>query len=568
MLSLPLPLLAAEDDEHQIEKLAASGLPAYALHRLEQAQPEYYQNFEAWMRWERLRIGIHKRHGNWATVLERLRNLPRGLPTDFRLWAASQQVDSFIQLGRSEDAEALLATLVWNRGAIPIDESLSGYRRQIIVLHLASGRIEDALGASRRYRQDYTDNSPAWRLLHARVLLSSGQAAAALGRLADTKGRVAEALRLISGISGEEPVDTAYERAAKLAPQLQPQLRRWFWSALVAVAGERRVTRLHLRSLEAMTALLPWAKEQNRMLLSAYVGYAEELAAKAGLSATDVNPLMQYAAEQVSRDPLAARALYAHLSRRATAPELRDQAQQNWGELLAGIHAGALLRHIYPVGEALPVAIYPVLVDTLLTAGDLEAVAEIFTDWKRPAVGLALHPWQLAWARFSLHAGKVDGGLALLTLLLEQAQAPELSDHLVGEALSFAEQAPEAGRAFVRALLVRRGQSEITPELWFRIGVFFVASGDDAAAVTAFLPIVAQGSGVAGIRLVKRHLAAALGRMGVWADAERIYRGLLRVEDDPLLRVQLEQALFDLQAGALAKDGLILQNTGRVGAIK
>ncbi len=544
MFAMPLSVLAVEDDFRQIEELAASGIPAFALRRLEQVQPEYYRDFESWMRWERLRIGIYRRQDHWAAMLERLQKLPHGLPADFRLWAAIQQIEGYSQLGRNEDAQILLGALLWDRDIIPNDEHLRLFRRHIIALHLASGRLEDARSASRRYRLDYTDDSPAWHLLLARVLLSSGQMEAALAGLAGLDGAAAKALGLIAEINADSSAQATYDRAAKLALQLLPQLRRWFWQEVVAVAGERQAIRLQLLSLEALTALqlLP-PKEPSQGLLSAYAGYAEALALAAELSPADAVSLMQYAGERRSHDPLAARALYAHLSVSSTEPGLRHQAHQQLAGLLAGIHAGILLRHLYPINDALPTVVYPALVGHLLDARDLSAVARIFSRWRQPAKGVALYSWQIAWAHFSLHAGKLEDGLALLTRLLEQPPAAPLPERLIGEALDFAGRVPDAGRAFVQAVLMRRGKSEVSPELWFRIGVFFAKIGDDDAAVTAFLPAMVSG---ADSRLARRSLAAALGRLGVRADAEQIYRTLLKEEPDPLSRVVLEQALFEL----------------------
>ncbi len=548
-VGVPLPALAVVDEYRQVEELAANGVPAFALRRLDQEQPEYYRDFQSWMRWERLRIGIYGRQGDWQAMLTRLQHLPRGLPSDFRLWGAMQQVQGYGQLGRNEEAQALLTDLIWGRGAVPDSETLRQLRHQMIALYLAVGRVRDALGAVGRYRLDYADDSLAWRLLYARVLLSSGQVEAALVGLSDISDPVAQALRLIADIREGESGESRYDQAVTLAPQLNRQTRHWFWWALATVASERQATRLQLLAFEALTALQPAPGARKQALLSAYASYAEVIAREAGLSLSDAVPLMQPAARQVIQDPLAARALYAYLSRDVTEPALRNAAHQKLAELLSRLHEGALLRHLYPANETLPEAIYPALVDSLLAAGELEEVARVFTVWKRPADDEPLYQWQLAWARFSLHADKLDDGLALLTQLLADARAPSLPDGVVAEALRFGERVPETGHVFVRALLARQEASEITPGLWYRIGVFFGAAGDDVAAVPAFLRVIASSADTAGARSARRKLAAALGRLGARADARRIYHWLLQHEDDPLVRVELENALHGLEFG-------------------
>ncbi|MGH8363182.1 MAG: hypothetical protein ACRESQ_07515, partial [Gammaproteobacteria bacterium] len=167
----PAPNLNAAPSLQDISNFASAGAPNLALQFIDRDQPDFANDPEGWMAWERERIYLYQFTRNWQAVIARAAKLPANLGADFRGWEQARAADAWLQLGKGKEARGILRQLIWNPRTPLDDATLSQLRQLLVRSYLVDQDLADAQTAVIRYRQDYPKDAGDWPLLEARLFL-------------------------------------------------------------------------------------------------------------------------------------------------------------------------------------------------------------------------------------------------------------------------------------------------------------------------------------------------------------------------------------------------------------
>ena len=480
------PVVDGPDALSAARRLLAAGVPSLALLRIERSQQA---GSPRWADWEALRLWALAGLGRWHDIAGRAEALPAsstltapflraawlaGADAALRLAEAAVPV---VEVAAASDkaappaadarvaaarARALAARVIWS--ATPPADEVRRAQRVVIDSLFDGGDSASAYRSMLRYRQDQPSLEPAVSARFVALMASHGMTAEALSLLPllpDThvvRIAVQARLGLLPPPTVAARARTALRRPAG-AGSSTGSVREWQLlrsafqpaiDALVVVGAAERAL-----DSDPMAASAP---EAARALWRDYLAAAPALANREQLLVGDAYGWSDTAARIAGRDPLAARVLFAHLSRQAPEPELRASARlQLAGLLREGGLEGAAVR-LFLDREALDPSLHAHDLRRLLgeaaTARRLHALAADFRRGLEPRPGEDADDFRLAGADVQARAGRLDDALqAVVPIFLAPRKAaprPALVARVHALADLFADAGDAAGAALIR----------------------------------------------------------------------------------------------------------------------
>ena len=569
LLAPAAALSATPPTLEELSNLARGGAPGLALKLMAAGQPALEEDAAGWMAWERERLYLLLANGREREAVERIGELPEGLPEHFHLWAATQRAAALLDLGESKDARQRLRRLIWSTGEAPSVEAMSTWRRLVIRSYLVEGRVDDAHAAMLRYQQDYGDGGEEWLRLRARVLIRAERFNDALELLEADEGDEGRLLHLLAGLRlGQEDPEAVRRVAARMADarKTAPELRS-LARLLAAEAAERGGDgERAIRALEAVfgQSLLEsaqgelFALEVERL----WRGY-EELGGRLGnegqLLIGQDEAWFKEARKAVKRRPTQAAALFTLLAFNARDPARGEAAHRELVRLIGEEEAGRrLVRRLYleaeryPGLEAVPETVRFSLLDHALTDGDIPLASKLMASLPRPPEGSDETEWSLRRARVLILGGQDEAGIAVLEGLLEGEEplAVERIDRLLQVLfdLQSVGRHAEASGLFGR-ILERGADQRQAREIYYWLADSTKALGDHAEAARLYLKSAGLFDPYALDQWAQsaRYAAAeALAEAGLADDARVLYKRLLAATKDPAREAVLRHKLQEL----------------------
>ncbi|WJW74774.1 hypothetical protein QVG61_09705 [Thiohalobacter sp. IOR34] len=569
----PIVASSAADAELQaLGMLASAGAPQLVLARMDAVQPAFAEDPVSWMRWERMRIGLLESRRDWAALVARVAAAPADLAPDFLRWLRGRQAAALLESGQPAAARQVLRRLLWSAGDAG-RETRRGWRRLVIRSYLLDDRLADARVAVLRYRQDFGEEDPEWRLLSGEVLLRSGRPEEAHAVLAGLERPAARPLRLLAALrSGRLDADQVLARARRALEDtglaVPVQARLWDLIAQALERQQRPVARIE--ALERALALAAPGQAADglfqvdaELLWQAYLEAGRRIGNREQLLVGRDQDWYFAATEALEKQPLRARLLFAVLGETASDPHRRELAHDYLAAQLEALPGGRrLLRALYldggryPRPEAIPRLVRYRLVDGLLADGEVNAAAGLMRTIPEPPPGQDRFDWQLRRARVSVLAGELDEGSRLLAGLLEAETPPagEALDRLLQVVFDL-----QRLKAHRRALgLLRRIAALPLPlrnrrELLFWMAESEQALGRHAAAARLYLASAATPDPHAmdpWAQTARYHAARELAAAGFVEDAAGQLQGLLNATRDAARQRVLRHELRRLRQRA------------------
>jgi len=554
----------------EIEALVAAGTPRLALTVIDADQPPPGRDPSDWMAWENARLTLLRDLNEWAALEARVSTHPTNLPREFTDRSRTLQAEATLARGDGSTARAHLRSLIW-QGGNDAAEALPHWRDLMIRSYLADGLTEDAHLAMLRYRQDHGSDDPALRELGVRILLRAGRPDAALAALGDADDPTSDALRLLALLrSGQLPASEIRRdaekqaRAAEHGKETRAATHYWAVAAEAAAAAEETGARV-----AALEAGLP-AQEQPpgeslfaltpEDLWAAYRTHGEVLGNRAQLLVGQDAAWFELATGRATKDPLAARALFATLARIARDSALRQASHVAFAASLADAPRGVLLlKRLYLDSDpGLPVDNVPSqlrqrLADEALAAGDVATGARLLTGLDGPPPGADAFTWRLQRGVVLVRVGDPKrGGAELVQLVTTQPERSAAELAVLLPAISTLQEAGgHAPAAEVLALLLHAPQDDSGQHRALLLALADSQRALDHPAIAAryylrgaFLPGTKPGD-TRG-REARRLASVALVDAGYTTDARNLLQELI-VEAKGTERKALKQELQRLQ---------------------
>ncbi len=561
----PAPNLNAAPSLQDISNFASAGAPNLALQFIDRDQPDFANDPEGWMAWERERIYLYQFTRNWQAVIARAAKLPANLGADFRGWEQARAADAWLQLGKGKEARGILRQLIWNPRTPLDDATLSQLRQLLVRSYLVDQDLADAQTAVIRYRQDYPKDAGDWPLLEARLFLRTDQAQAALDTLRDSHGTDAEMLTLLAALRADvESPAKVTQQAEKLANNAKlpvaQRVHAWYVIAQAALASNDPVA--HIQALQTGLGLQPGLLDKDAvfgitpgMLWDAYLNYGEELGNQLQLVVGDNQSWFLAASNRYDSKPVRACALFTVVAFNAHTAQQQAVAHWQFASLIQKQkNGGVVLRHLYldsgrfPAIAAIPPEVRYLLVNDVLAMPDIPLASKLMQGLDRPPPNTDPAAWQLQRAHVFILGGEPDAGIAALKQLFASGEAVDPGDVLP---VLFDLQTIGRNRAaipFFQALLQDQLTSDQQRQLLFWIADSYKGLGDYAQAAELYLRSATLTDPYAMDNWAKsaRYQAAQmLAKAGYIDDARNVYQGLLNATSDPGQQALLRH---DLQA--------------------
>lgn len=411
----------------EVDLMIRAGAPGLAQRLVDESQPPSVEH-PAWMHWERKRWQVLQLRRRWGEALARWRELPAGLGAQQKLELRTWRAEAALQNGDGEAARRQLRELIWANGEGAVEDGeavdaaahLAGWRRAVIRAYLSEGKFADARTAARRFHLEYRPDDTAWSLLAGRALLAADEAEEAVAHLAALQSAEARAMLLLGRLrSAAYTPEEVAAQAGSLREGLAARsaLRRDLWLVTAEAAAVQNNFAARVEALEM--ALLVDAPPESLPLVAG--GAAELLDAYSELAVPDANalylvdgdyaPWLDAALLLRKTSPTGARAMFAHVIRRAGQEQLRRTAHTHFlFSLLAAGRAG-LAFVLYGEGEGLggagdiPLVARYELAEKATAAGDPKRAAVLLRGLVTPPPEVAALDWNLRRAQIGVYGG-------------------------------------------------------------------------------------------------------------------------------------------------------------------
>ena len=541
-----------------LQRAGALGLAERVL--IEQRPP--LDETDQWIEWERRLWRIYQEQRQWPRLAERVTLLPDSLPATFLLEARGIGVEALMQQREYPEARSRLRKLLLADGATAALRA--DWRRKVFTTYLWADDLVDADVAMLQYQNEYYPDDHAWNLLRARVLVRSGDPAAAVSQIASVTTPEGSLVGLYGRLyNGSLTPNEVIDRALKIDTRSLDDALIRERHVLVAEAARRsgtwpdRVRALELAlSVSPTTVHRPLEDVDNRDLVEAYMTLAERLANAGNLLVGDFEGWLRYVEDNLAESAVGARAMYAYIGRSAGLPELANDA---FSRLAASLRQSKLESVIFELfGENRPLGGYEMLrgpvgyllSEEALEAGDIRRAAALSASIVQPPSGVSYFDWRLRQARMSVYAGNIDEGVETLRSLTGalDALSEEETDRLLQVIfdLQALDRHDEALPLLERVLVLNQASNR-QREILFWIAESLEGSGTPEQAALYFLRSSTMAGGNAMWEQSAQYRAAgALQEAGLIDDARAIYRQLLSATRDPGRREQLTRKLQDL----------------------
>ncbi|WP_139181394.1 tetratricopeptide repeat protein [Thiohalomonas denitrificans] len=547
-------------------RLARAGAPQLALSVLDRSQPNVADDPEAWSVWQRKRAAILRRQGAWEELAAELKVIPDGVPPAYSNWAATERVQALLHAGEAVAARQELAERIWQRAGGA--EELRRWRQLVIRSYIVEGRPDDAYIAMLRHRQEYRDGGTEDALLRARVLLGAGRPADAAAELTGTDDSAGQALLALARLrSGAEPGQIAAEAARRVDSGEQDEARLYWRGVAIEAAAADNDSAALIQGLEPLvaqgrdgSALRGLVRVDSDRLWEAYLDYARQVGNREQLLMGDDAAWQRLAATDSRKFPIRARSIYVLLSLEARSGAVREHALERLAENITSLPSGdqvlhALYRQSDRFGTAveIPATIRRILADRAVARSDLAEAAKLMKGLRPPATEKGKAMWELRRAKIFLLGGEYQRGEAVLTEMAGRAAGLEtvLLDRFVQVIFDLQTLGRhDAAYDLFQTLYTKTTHPRLQRELLYWMADSRKAQGNLRVAARLYL----QSAILPGVesmdpwaQTARYEAAKALSESGLFADAEVIYRQLLKVTESSQRRAVLARELEQLR---------------------
>ena len=568
-------------DPLEVRALMKSGAITLALQQLDQSQPPFEKDPQAWVDWERQRVEIYRDAHEWKQLIQRLQKRPEGLDEEFNRWALQQMAEAYLATNDSNGAIRILRELIWQHarqvtgqdaGQV-LDIALSSWRRLLIQAYLQADLVQDAEIAMLRFQQDYMPEDLDWKLLRARVLLRTDHADEAQALLAKERSSRAFALYYLAQLRGvKTKPEVIYVRAAGLAVKkkvpddVQGQL--WAVAAQAAILSSNYPDAIHAFSqalIRESTVEHQDPQEASLYSLSGnslwkvYQDYGRMLGNKQQLLVGNDQEWFIAASNSVGKKPLQARAMFAALAEDTHSERTRRLAHEQFANLIMkNKHGLALIRSLYLEDKKLSLLAYLPetlrnrLVDDALARSDVALASRIISMESEAPEGVDALFWKMRRARILIMAGQIDEGIQALKALIKDTPGfpREQMDRLMQVLFDLQTVGRhEAAVELFKSLPMQGQDTQMHREVLYWIADSLQAQKKYQEAALYYLRSASYLNPDAEdpwAQTARYHAADAMVEAGLFQDATHIYQKLLLVTRDPSRRTVLKNKLQQL----------------------
>jgi tetratricopeptide (TPR) repeat protein len=281
--------------------------------------------------------------------------------------------------------------------------------------------------------------------LRAEILLASRRYDEAISTLTTVKTDEARVLTILARLRQNHKLgkkDRSKLRWLGSQVDLPRRVHYLAWSAQAELAQMEGKLPAAILALERALVLqpehiaVPFVVTDARRLWQLYDQLAEQLGNRHRLLQGDDRAWLKLAKQSLKKEPLQARALYAHLARQASHPANRALAHDRLiAQLLLLPQGEDLLERVYQplfreeVIDELPLKIRYFFADRALGRGDLETASHYLASLDQAPQGEDNVDWNLRRARILIMAGKVEAGVEVLKAQLH-GKTPLRGKHL------------------------------------------------------------------------------------------------------------------------------------------
>lgn len=556
----------------EVQRISHSGAVSLALRVIELEQDAQRDKPDIWMQWEQERVRLNVQKREWRKVAKRLESIPKFASADFIQWARMQRAEALIALGEGELARTELRSLIWSvQDSAETESVMNQWRRLVIQSYLTDGLAEDAQTAALRYRQEYGEQQQDL-LLRARIAILNNQSEEAIGLLKPHAEQPrAGALLLLAQLrgktrSGDKVMQAALRHLRK--KEIDDELRINLWavaSEAAQRAGQRVLSTNAFEHILAEKDLLTLPKAiidvQSDALWNAYIEYALQIGNHNHLLIGQDDKWLAHADSIKKKTPVGARAMCAFVMLRGQAAEMRQQASNDFVELMSKRKHGKKLlhtlftgSHFYPRQDTIPEPVKHVLVDLAIAESDIARASEIMATIQQPPPGSDQFMWQLRRARVLVLGTQVKQGISGLNNLLatqkmlEPLQLDRFMQVLfdlqtVGE--------HEAAYQLFEKVMTQTEDQKIQREIYFWMADSRKAQEQYDKAARLYLKSAMYpdpGNMDPWAQTAHYQAADALAKAGMYGDAQNLFEHLLKVTEEPSRRAVLERELQKLAA--------------------
>ncbi len=561
--------LPANPPTLEVSRLIDEGALSLALEEIEQAQAKT-QPSSIWLALEQQRYLLYRRRGDWQTLLERTGEVTDQVSRQDRWWVDAHRAEALIELDRQSDAIRLIRDLIWLGSAEPPEPELGVLRRSLVQAYLSAGLAEDAYIAMNRVRLDYGEADGEARLLQAKVLLGVGRADDAIRLLRSDASMEASVLRASAQLKADSrhAAGVLAEMRAAIEKEVSPSTR---FAALLTAAEAARLLRNWRDSADFMerARLVPGSDLEHggltplqlsgAMLWQAYIQLGESIGNERQLLRGEDQRWYNLGRDLFAADPLAARGIFAFLSREAKSERIRELAEMQFGLTFPDTPEQATLLELlflddtfYPSLNGVPETVRHRLAQAAVQRGEIAEASRRLRDLEEPPPGADFWNWHLLRARILIMGGAPEHGAVALKQLLDRVANPEPAQRDRLLQVVFDLQTMGSHRAAV-GLLDQVAQREVDPgvrrELLYWSAESAKALDEYASAARYYLASaleIPEKSWDPWAQTARFQAASVLGRAGMVEDARRLFKAVLERTVDSKRKARIQREIDQL----------------------
>lgn len=564
----------------EVDVMIRAGAPGLAQRLVDESQPASVEH-PAWMHWERKRWQVLQLRRRWDEALARWRELPDGLGAEQKKELRAWRAEAALQDGDGEASRRQLRELIWANGEVGAEEGsavdaaaqMAGWRRAVIRAYLSEGKFADARVAVRRFHLEYRPDDTAWSLLAGRALLAADEAEEVAAHLAALQSAEARTMLLLGRLrSATYTPEEVTAQAGELREGLPARsaLRRDLWLVTAEAALAHNDFAARVEALEM--ALLVNAPPESPPLAAG--GAAELLDAYSRLATQDANalylvdgdyaPWLDAALALRKTSATAARAMFAHVIRRAEQAQLRRTAHTHFLFSLSAAGRAELAFALYGEGEGLgaaddiPLVARYELAEAAVAAGDPKRAAHLLRGLVTPPPEVAALDWNLRRAQIGVYGGDFTHAAQAVAQLIADAEEwdEKQIDRVLQVIFDFQKvEEHETALALMEKIAPRITLVQQKRELLYWMAQSESAAGRRARAAELYLrSAMMKDDGLDRWGQSARFRAAdELAGARLAGDARLIYESILRGVKEPAARASLRRRMEKLHLSPAAE---------------
>jgi tetratricopeptide (TPR) repeat protein len=552
---------AASGEAHA---LASAGASQLALKLIDASQPPLTQSPVAWAVWERARLDILSSAGYTKRLFARIKAYPDDVPGFLRDYAYMTGARAALGADDPVQARSFLRPLIWSKHP-PAASVLTEYRQLVLRSYVVGGNLHDADRALAYLRRDGHGTDWRTREIAAEVAMERDHPRRAVHLLAGLKQTEVRPLMLLAelkaGIRKPARIDAM---AARLARHAEKHKNRRLAGRFARVRAEAAKKQGDIElELSAMAAALlydpidsgPFAMSPS-VFWHALVNTGLQLGNRDRLLLGAAGPWLKAASkENRSKNSMHALALLAAAGTRSPDPGARAASMAALGKELLQNGQGMDLAlkifsdsTLFPHPDRLPGSLRYQLLKPAVSTGRIVFASALVAGLDKPPSGVDAGDWQVQRARLFLLGGNDQSATRLLQSMV-RGQPPVPAKKIlpvVVDLETIGDNQPALGILQSMLAMQPAPPPKQARQILYWIGKAYSGLGSPLNAARAYLEAATFNSPYAmdqWAQTARYSAASALTQAGLYADARRIYEGLLNATSDPTQQAQIKQKL-------------------------